>query len=211
MWRMIFLACLFIGSSVDSLAQDKSALAVTQDGAQEKIRGFRVPRENILPVIAYQPDSPIEFLKVETLAGVESSGWQQYRFRNRSSKPIKAYKIATMFTAGTGSSIGFEASSPQGYFLPGETYPKDNALESEPTQVEIVPLTEALRKEKKLKGMKAVLIFLVVKVEFADGTVFDDEKTYQALAKFFEDYGIFPEDKDDNVDNEVKKNDRTNF
>lgn len=212
MWRMIFLVWIVVIGAVDSFAQDQSDSVGKSDSAQEKIHLYRIPVENVLPVFAYQPDSPIEFLKAESWGSLEGGGFQQYHFRNRSSKAIKSYKVSVLNTSGGGSSIEFEASSQAGYLMPGEEYPRKNELDSDPGRVEVVPLTDKLRREKKLNGMKAVVIFIVIKVEFADGTVFDNEKIYNALEKFFDDHSTFPDEKEDDVSkkSEVKNYDRTN-
>jgi hypothetical protein len=63
----------------------------------------------------------------------------------------------------------------------------------------VVPLTEDLQKRKKLNGMKGAIIFMVVKVEFADGTVFDNDATFTALEKFFDEYGIIPKEKEEKL------------
>jgi len=54
--------------------------------------------------------------------------------------------------------------------------------------VEVVPLTKELRQKLELQGpMRATVVLMVIRVEFTDGTVFDDEAVYNALCAFLED------------------------
>ena len=47
-------------------------------------------------------------------------------------------------------------------------------------EIEFVPLTDELRERFKLKGpMKAVGVFMVVRVEFIDGSVYSNEQLVQ--------------------------------
>ncbi len=52
---------------------------------------------------------------------------------------------------------------------------------------EIVPLTDELRKKLDLKNrMHTMLAFIVVEVEFTDGTKYSDEKTYKSMTEYVE-------------------------
>ena len=54
-------------------------------------------------------------------------------------------------------------------------------------EIEFVPLTDDLRERFKLKGsMKAVGVFMVVRVEFTDGSVYSNEPAFTALQEYFE-------------------------
>ena len=53
--------------------------------------------------------------------------------------------------------------------------------------VEIVPLSDELRDKLQLKGsMRSVLVLMVIRVEYADGSVYNAESTYEALQKYTE-------------------------
>ena len=48
--------------------------------------------------------------------------------------------------------------------------------------VEFLPLTEPLRKKLKLEGkMRGIVFFMVFKIEFEDGTVYDATPMFDAL------------------------------
>jgi len=69
--------------------------------------------------------------------------------------------------------------------LPGQT-PRN----SDDREIEIVPLSEELRTKLSLnEPMKAVEVFMIVEVEFADGTKYSDETTFKALQEYFENVG----------------------
>lgn len=190
--RKLTIAICIIATSISNVvAQEIQPTTQRSLAVEEKLRFFLCPRENILPVIAFQPDSPIEFLKAEYYYGLTSSGFDRYKIRNRSAKTIKSFKIATVTSAGTGSSEYYKADWGAGRMLPGEEAPRERNA-SYPSQMEIVPFTEQLRESKKLQGMEGVVIFMVVRVEFEDGTTYSDEKTYNSLKEFFEENGIFP-------------------
>lgn len=53
--------------------------------------------------------------------------------------------------------------------------------------VEIVSLSNELRDKLNLKGpMRSILVLMVVRVEFADGSTYSAESTYEALKKYTE-------------------------
>jgi hypothetical protein len=53
---------------------------------------------------------------------------------------------------------------------------------------QIVPLTSELREKLKLQGpMQGLVILMVIRVEFTDGTVYDDEKVYKAMVSYMDD------------------------
>lgn len=62
--------------------------------------------------------------------------------------------------------------------MPGDKTPGDD-------NAEIVPLTDELRDKLKLKGpMRALVVFMIVHIEYADGTVYSAESTYKAFLKY---------------------------
>lgn len=60
--------------------------------------------------------------------------------------------------------------------------------------IEITPITDEIRDEYKLRGsMKGITIFMVVRAEYDDGSVYDAEVEYKALQAFFERNRIWPQ------------------
>lgn len=67
--------------------------------------------------------------------------------------------------------------------MPGEMRPK--SLEN--FGIEMVPLTDELRKKHRLHGsLIGIVVFLVVHVVYSDGTEYNGKVEYQALKEFFD-------------------------
>lgn len=155
---------------------------------QPKEQFFRVPSSVILPVVTYQQDCPIEFLKPSILYHVGGGGLESFQIRNRGTKPIRAYTIATVTSAGSGAKWRFEASGPSELLMPAEL----RAISQEKS-MDVVPLTNVMRDEYKLRGpMKGITVFIVVRVEYGDGSVYDNEPEYKELEDFFTENRILP-------------------
>jgi hypothetical protein len=139
----------------------------------------------MLTLIAPQPDCPLQFTQAMHVGYLGGGGGGIYQLVNRGSKPIRAYMVVELNSVGTGFMVDVHrAGGTQGEFLlPGQTTPQAD----EGTEVEIVPLTKELRDKLKLRGpMKAVAVFMIVRVEFEDGTVYSNEPTFKALQAYFD-------------------------
>jgi hypothetical protein len=167
-----------------------------QDSRQkEKWRAIALPQEMVMAVAVPQPDCPLAFenlMAIRYLDGyLAGHGDETYQLRNRGSKPIRAYKVASFVTsldhALDASEVGWPTDTTNRLLMPGQAAP----LSGEGHELEIVPLTEELRDKLKLRGpMKGILYFMVVRVEFADGTTYNDEKTFKALEAFQNSLGL---------------------
>lgn len=167
------------------LGQQRTRPAVPQERPSLVI----VPREIALPIIAYQPDCPLQFENVLLVGSVEGGGAPSYQVRNRGTRPIRAFKIEVRTSVGTGWGQAFEAKTPAEWIMPGKGEPPLPSSESR-----VVPLTAELREKLKLNGpMKVVVVFMVVSVEYSDGTKYNDETAFKALEAYFEDLGSRPE------------------
>jgi hypothetical protein len=159
-----------------------------QDVKRERQQCFIAPSEDVLIVITHQPDCPIEFVKAYCVGFLSGGGIDVYRLRNRATKPIKGYTIAIINSDGPAGESSVMASQPAYYFRPGQTWPSSDVEQ----YLDIVPLTEELREKFKVRGeMRVVKIFMVVRVELADGSVYNAEPTYKSVAKFFDKNGIY--------------------
>ena len=154
-----------------------------QDSGQMERDAFvSIPREVALPVLVFQPASPMQFEMIERLLSTSGRGASNYRLRNSGSKPIRKYRIAYMFFVGTGGSWEWSATTSGELILPGQLAPSDG------TTPKIVPLTDTLRDQMKLRlPMKTVIFFMVERVEFMDGSVYTDESTWAALKAYLDD------------------------
>jgi len=160
-------------------------------GAQEvpkraKKRVVALPSDFVLTTTADQPDCPLEFTKSMLVLSLDGDPGEVAQIRNRSSKPIRSYTIAMLNTAGTGNIVERRGRGPDELLMPSQTSPRLGEGE----EVEIVFLTDELRDKLKLRGpMQMVAVFIVVRVEFADGTTYSDEQTFAALQKYLERVG----------------------
>ena len=177
MQRGITLICLiFVCVSVKVSGQEARS--------KEKRRAVIVPPDIVLTVIAPQADCPLQLTKAMHVGYLDGGGGGTYQLLNRGSKPIRTYTVAELTSAGTGNVVERRhAEGARGaLLLPGQTAPQPG----EETEIEIVPLTDELRDKLKLRGsMKAVAVFMIVRIEFGDGTVYSDEQTFKALQAYF--------------------------
>lgn len=143
-----------------------------QANPQEKQEFVIVPSEQALVTVASQPDCPLQFEDARLLALTDGGETVTYYVRNRGAKPIRA------FTVGTTSSIWEWPGKATGKLLmPGQRLPEETDA--------VVPLTDALRDKLKLQGpMRSLTVLIVRRVEFADGSVYSGEKTFNALRTF---------------------------
>lgn len=152
-----------------------------QEPKQRTQEFVSVPREIVMPLVAVQPDCPLQFERVERLMNVDGGGADIYRLLNRSSKPIASFNIAYLYPNGNGGSRGWNR-----FLSPGE-YTEDK-IEGQTTRLR--PLTDALKNKLDLRGpMKGFVIYFVESVEFADGSSYKDETTHKALRLYLEDLG----------------------
>jgi hypothetical protein len=139
------------------------------------------PADQALVAVASQPDSPLVFENVKALACYGRHGITSYQLRNRGTKPIKSFTIAGWSSEATGFKWGWGASTPEEMLMPGQLAP----IKEKP--IEIVPLTVETRRELNLNGsLEGVMILMVVKVEFTDGTSYTAESASKALENYFE-------------------------
>jgi len=148
-----------------------------QDNSQDRNRYVVVPRDQGLIVIASQPNCPLTFEDTRLLANMDGLWIPDFRVRNRGIKPIRAFTVA----AAGGMEWRWQAPDAAQHLLPGGA----TKLAGGSSGDEIVPLTESLLEKLNLKGsMKGVVALIVVKVEFDDGSVFQED-SYADLKEYF--------------------------
>ena len=150
-----------------------------QPSAEEEF--VMVPREVGLVTVAYQLDCPLVFENVRFLAGVKGGGVTSYDLRNRGTKSIRAFKVADSI----GSTLSWDVARYRSPVPPGELVP---LAEPGKDSSKIVPLTSELREKLKLQGpMQGVVVgLMVVRVEFTDGTIYDDEIAFKAMRSYMD-------------------------
>jgi hypothetical protein len=149
----------------------------------QRERFFIDPTETVLTVIASQPNCGIEFTKALVIHGVEGGSGHIFQVRNRGTKAVRSYRIATVTSVGTGADWSYRIKESDAPFMPGDVRPK--SLET--LGIDLVPLSDDLRKKYRLHGpLQGIVVFLVVHVVYADGTEYDGRAEYKALKGFFE-------------------------
>lgn len=138
---------------------------------KRKTKAVVIPNEIYLPTIVAQPDCPLKIEKAfvgKTLDGTEEMFFQA---RNTGSKPIVFFQIDMIGTNGGGQASIFPYERNQTSVPPGAVAPPGLKEDS----VEFVPLTEDLKRKLRLTGgkMRVIALFMVLKVQFQDGTTYD--------------------------------------
>jgi len=165
--RILFLWTIWLFFSGSASAQ--------QLDQRQKEKFVIVPPESVLMTIASQPDSPLQFEEVRFLASVDGGGNSPaFHVRNIGSKPIRSFTIG-----GPDWTMTWSEDFTKKVLIPGERALATN-------DVEIVPLTDKLRANLKLDRPMAVLVVMVIEVQYADGAIYNARPTYQALQKYTE-------------------------
>ena len=153
-----------------------SAGANGQNADRQKNSKFVVvPSEQVLMTTAEQPGCPLQFEEVKFLAAVDGGGSPSFEIRNKGTKPIRSFTVG-----GPDWTMTWSEQFTKKLLMPGE--------KAEGTDdVEIVSLSNELRDKFNLKGpMRSILVIMVVRVEFADGSTYNAESTYEALKKYID-------------------------
>lgn len=134
-----------------------------------------VPASVVLPVVASQPDCPLQIEDVKFFKYLSGGGnAETYRVRNKGTKSIRSYTIGAWNTVGTGWENEHVID---GTLLPNQVFVPTGGYE-----VEVVELTESLRNQLKLRGeMQVIVVFIIARIEYADGSIWSNEATYKAL------------------------------
>jgi len=139
------------------------------------------PPENILLVVASQPNAPLLIEEAKLLLSLTPGEHPRfhYRLRSISKKPIRSYTVAAWFSDQTGGTIDHGESS---IMLSGDIRAVNES------GYEVVPLTDEIREKLGLKkGMQGIVVLMVQSITFADGSSYNAEPTSRALLQLFED------------------------
>jgi len=155
----------------------------------QKPQAFIIPSELILPVVASQPGCPLRFENVRSIFYIDRSGTAEtFNLRNIGNRPIRDFTVAAYTSYG-----GMWSKSPPKTELQRLVLTGEAASVGGEEEVEIIPLNDELRTKFKLthRPMGGVVVLMVVRVEFADGSVFSDEKASKALEGYFKKLGEY--------------------
>jgi hypothetical protein len=151
-------------------------------------RSVSIPRDILLPVSVYQPDSPLKLTYVDMRKPLSRGNiFPLVIYRNESRKSIKGYSISL-----GGGNILTERDLPKEEWI----HPNKELIIGEPANYPLVPLSDELRKELDLQGtMWGLWPFMILRVEFSDGSVYDDTKTHNSLRTYYEQFEKYCEEK----------------
>jgi len=153
--------------------------------SQQRPKYETVPDHTALLAIASQANCPLKIESATFLKRVDQPEVLiKYRLRNVSNKPIRFVSVMIQnSSSGGGNSMPMPRAKK--VLLPNET------LESEREGVDydIVGVYKSGQKPATSdEALKTLYILLVEKVEFTDGTTYDDTRTLDAVFRFFLDF-----------------------
>jgi hypothetical protein len=149
--------------------------------SQQRPKYETVPDHTVLLAIASQANCPLKIESATFLRRVDQPGELiKYRVRNVSNKPISF--ISVMIQNSSSSSENFMPLGRSGRLLPNEML--DSARFG--IDYDLVSASKSVPKPATSdEALKTLYILLVEKVEFTDGTTYDDTRTLEAAFRFF--------------------------
>lgn len=152
--------------------------------SQERIKYETVPDHMVLVAIASQTSCPLKIEDATFLKRTDQPGVLiKYKLRNISNKSIEFVSVMIQYSGGSG---GNSTPMPRvkKILLPNET------LESvsEPIDYEIVGVYRSDQKSSASEELKTLIILLVDKVQFSDGSIYEAPQTLDALFRFFQEF-----------------------
>jgi hypothetical protein len=150
-------------------------------GFSQKSDKVKLPGDIALSAMAYQPDCPLKISSVDIIAYLNGGGGKTVNLRNEGGKPIKSFTIAHITTLGTSSELAINELQSNEMILPGGEMMLGDTDHSQRSLI-----TDAVNKQMGFQGgMQFVSLSLILKIKFADGTIYTDEKTFNALRQHF--------------------------
>lgn len=156
-----------------------------QEAVTTEHQAVIVPSDILLPIAVPQPDCSLQFEQPLIIKYLDGKGGEVFRIRNRGTKPIRFYTYAIWTSINTGNINQWESKDSDHTLLSGQTVSSSEGDESQ--QIKIVNLTDELKDKLKLHGpMKGLIMFMIVHIEFADGSVFDANPKFKELQDYIE-------------------------
>lgn len=156
-----------------------SPVSLAQSKQGEVDLAVVVPKEIALLLSAYQPNCSLKVEQAELHAYLKGGSVPDLKLKHQGTIPIKNFKVAYVDSTGSGGSWTISRKT----VLPGQII----TVSEESPSVRIIPLSDDLRGKLQLNGgMKGTIVFIVVRIEYADGTIYDDERLYEAIKKYFD-------------------------
>src|ERR1044072_8520659 len=163
--KVVLLLPIFVSSI---LAQD----------VKDRAKAVVIPSEIYMPTIVAQPECPLKIKKAVVAKMLDGTRRDFFLARNIGNKPILFFQVAAWYSDNTGLNAIWPYKRTQTSVSPGAVAPS----ELNDGSIEFIPLTEPLRKNLRLDGkMRRIVFFMVFRVEFDDGSVYDATPLLRSL------------------------------
>lgn len=136
-----------------------------------------VPKEIVLPLVVSQPESPLTIKEISIY--IRDNKVEYFlSVKNNGEKAIKGFGYGIIGKQ-SGSLYSFTAK-PQ--INPNQTV--NNTLDKEAKVIALTPETKQIFKIYDNGRLQETLFFMITEIEFADGSNFNDLRTFDLLEKF---------------------------
>jgi hypothetical protein len=161
---------------------------VSADGYSQGSRTRKyvvAPAQMIFLTVAAQPECPLKIENAQMLLSIDGGPTSYtYRLVNRGRKPIHYFTVSAWPSGTLMNPAPWDGRITKQLLMPGRSVPGTGKIDPD---MEIVPLTNELRKKLKLDGtMKSIVILMVDQIRYADGSVYDNRPALEALSAYFE-------------------------
>jgi hypothetical protein len=159
-----------------------SVAATGQERIQGKLQLSLPPAQNMLLLVASQPDCPLLIEESKLLVDLSNASEKprfEYKVRSTSNKPIRSYKIAAWWHNQTGGTLGGKPLD--------KLIQRGEVIQNYDKDYQVVPLSDDL-KERLGPRMRGLVVLMVYQVSFQDGTEYNGEPLAHSMLQFFEDY-----------------------
>ena len=147
-----------------------SVVAASSQEARRVAKAVVIPSEIYMSAVVAQPDCPVKIERALVAKMLDGSQKGFFQARNTGNKPIVFFQVAMWHSDNSGLNAIWPYRRTQSVVLPGELAPS----EMNDGSIEFVPLTENLKDKLGLTGkMRRIVFFMVFKIEFQDGSVYD--------------------------------------
>jgi hypothetical protein len=173
MKRILFIFAVILSAATFAFSQTKKTQFVIE------------PTDQVMLLVSSSPECPVLIEDPIRFLNIGAPWDMRYKFQitNRAQKPIVSVSVVHWTSLGTGGTLAHFTKLANGELAPGVT----QSINGITVKDEVIPLTDELRNRIDLQGpLKAVVVLMVERVQFSDGSVYSAEKNSKALSRYFE-------------------------
>ncbi len=140
-----------------------------------------VPEDsNVLLLVLAPKECPLVIKNAEYVEKDRGNWWgASYEVKNGGSKSIRSFTTLILTSFGTGGTLGH--FNPEKPFLPGNTLLAGDGFAGQP--IRLAPVHERAGVKSDLR---AIVVLMIGKIVFSDGSVYDNEQSFKKLQAYFE-------------------------